>query len=88
MVSMDGAGDVYDYGRRLLKRIGWEVHLGGERWERITWVKVRGGDVLITVADGTTFRAGYMDAVRLRRPGLTGNLWNGVPLKPWRLRLW
>jgi hypothetical protein len=39
MVSMGGAGDVYDYGRRLLKRVGWEVHLGGERRERIIWVK-------------------------------------------------
>lgn len=67
---MDGAGDAYSYGRRLLKRIGWEIYLGGDRWRRITWVEVRGDEVLITVEDGTRFRAGYMDAVRLRRPGL------------------
>jgi hypothetical protein len=76
MVIMDGGGDdAYSYGRGLLRRIGWEIHLGGNQWERITWIEVRGDDVLITVEDGTTFRAGYMDAVRLRRPGLTGNLW-------------
>jgi hypothetical protein len=72
MVSMDGVGDAYSYGRGLLKRIGWEIHLGGDRWERVTWVEVRGDDALITVEDGTTFRVGYMDAVRLRRPGLAG----------------
>ena len=67
----------YCYGRKLLGRIGWEMYLGadgpgGERWEPITAVRIRGDHVLLTVADGTTYRAGYTDAVRCRRrrPGL------------------
>lgn len=72
---MSGPADPgsYCYGRKLLERIGWEIYLGGngaggERWEPITRVRIRGDQVLLTVADGTTYRAGYSDAVRCRRP--------------------
>lgn len=74
---MSGPADPgsYCYGRKLLGRVGWEMYLGasgsgGERWEPITAVRIRGDHVLLTVADGTTYRAGYTDAVRCRRPGL------------------
>jgi hypothetical protein len=68
-----GRPDSYCYGRKLLERVGWELFLGGdgsggERWEPISWVRVAGDQVLLTVADGTTYRAGYTDAVRCRRP--------------------
>ena len=68
-----GRPDSYCYGRKLLERVGWELFLGGngsggERWEPISWVRITGDQVLITVADGTTYRAGYTDAVRCRRP--------------------
>ena len=72
---MSGPADPgsYCYGRKLLERVGWEMYLGGngaggERWEPITRVRIRGDQVLLTVADGTTYRAGYSDAVRCRRP--------------------
>ncbi len=65
--------DSYCYGRKLLERVGWELFLGGngsggERWEPISRVRITGDQVLLTVADGTTYRAGYTDAVRCRRP--------------------
>ncbi len=74
----------YCYGRRLLERIGWEMYLGGngaggERWEPITRVRITGAQVLLTVADGTTYRAGYTDAVRCRRPRP-----GAAPLRPRR----
>ncbi len=65
--------DAYCYGRKLLERVGWDMYLGddghgGERWEPITRVAIAGDRVLLTVADGTTYAAGYTDAVRCRRP--------------------
>ena len=67
----------YCYGRKLLDRVGWEMYLGhdtqgSERWEPITGVRITSGQVRITVADGTTYAAGYADAVRCRRPERTG----------------
>jgi len=65
--------DAYCYGRKLLERVGWDMYLGddghgGERWEPIARVTIAGDRVLLTVADGTTYAAGYTDAVRCRRP--------------------
>jgi hypothetical protein len=70
-------GSAYCYGRKLLDRVGWEMYLGhdaegGERWEPITGVRVTGNQVQITVADGTTYAAGYTDAVRCRKPERSG----------------
>jgi hypothetical protein len=48
-----------------LKR-GWELWLGSG-WVVITSVRVSGEHVLIGAADGRTYRAGYLDAVRCRR---------------------
>jgi hypothetical protein len=64
---------IYCYGRRLRERIGWQMYLGEdedgrERWELITDVQVQGGDTLLTVEDGTTYRATHDQAVRCRRP--------------------
>jgi hypothetical protein len=66
--------DAYCYGRKLLERVGWEIYLGGDehgrdRWEPITRVRIAGDQVRITVTDGVTYVAGYVDAVRCRRPG-------------------
>jgi hypothetical protein len=68
-----GDPDAYCYGRKLLERVGWEIYLGGdehgrERWEPITQVRIAGDQVRITVTDGATYVAGYVDAVRCRRP--------------------
>ena len=52
----------------MRSRIGWELWLGADQWALITDVHIRGDDVLITVEDGTTFRAGYVDAIRCREP--------------------
>jgi hypothetical protein len=67
-----GELDAYCYGRKLLERVGWEIYLGGdehghERWEKITRVQIAGDKVRITVADGVTYVAGYVDAVHCRR---------------------
>jgi hypothetical protein len=68
-----GGSDAYCYGRKLLERVGWEIYLGGDehgrdRWEPITRVRIAGDQVRITVPDGVTYVAGYVDAVRCRRP--------------------
>ena len=49
-------------------RIGWELWLGAGNWALITDVHIHGDDVLITVEDGTTYRARYVDAIRCRKP--------------------
>ncbi len=49
-------------------RIGWELWLGAGNWALITDVHIRGDGVLITVEDGTTYRARYVDAIRCRKP--------------------
>ena len=64
---------IYCYGRHLRERIGWQMYPGEdengrERWELITDVQFQGGDALLTVEDGTTYRAAYDLAVRCRRP--------------------
>ena len=71
---MRGDPDAYCYGRKLLERVGWEIYLGGDeqgrdRWAPITRVRIAGDQVRITVTDGGTYVAGYVDAVRCRRPG-------------------
>ena len=38
----------------------------GDGWVAITSVRVNGDQVLIGAADGRTYRAGYLDAVRCR----------------------
>jgi len=53
---------------KMRRRIGWEPWLGAGQWALITGVHIRGDDVLITVEDGTAFRAGYVDAIRCREP--------------------
>jgi hypothetical protein len=70
-----GDSDAYCYGRKLLARVGWEIYLGDddhghERWEPIARVRISGDQVRITAADGVTYVAGYVDAVRCRRPAL------------------
>ena len=53
----------------MRSRIGWELWLGAGEWALLTDVHIRGDDVLITVEDGTTFRARrYVDAIRCREP--------------------
>jgi hypothetical protein len=69
---MGGDPDAYCYGKKLLERVGWEIYLGGdghgrERWEPIVRVRIKGDQVRITAADGVTYVAGYVDAVRCRR---------------------
>jgi hypothetical protein len=73
-----GAGE-YCYGKRLRERAGWQMYLGedaggGERWELITDVQFQRGDALLTVEDGTTYRAAYDQAVRCRRPPARTNV--------------
>jgi hypothetical protein len=70
---MNADPGAYCYGRKLRQRVGWEMYLGHdeqgrERWEPITDVQITGDQVRLTVADGTTYVAGYVDAVRCRRP--------------------
>jgi hypothetical protein len=81
--------DAYCYGRKLLERVGWEIYLGGDeqgrdRWEPITRVRIAGDQVRITVTDGVTYVAGYVDAVRCRRPGTTrpGTIGMGQAVRP------
>jgi hypothetical protein len=52
-------------------RRGWQLWLG-DHWAVIQAVRVRGDYVLITVAGGQVYRAGYADAVlsRTTPPGL------------------
>ena len=45
---------------------------GRDRWEPITRVRIAGDQVRITVMDGVTYVAGYVDAVRCRRRGRPG----------------
>jgi hypothetical protein len=52
----------------MRSRIGWELWLGTGQWALITDVHLDSDDVLITVEDGTTYRAGYLDAIRCREP--------------------
>jgi hypothetical protein len=75
---MGGDPDAYCYGKKLLDRVGWEIYLGGdghglERWEPIAGVRIKGDQVRITVADGVTYVAGYVDAVRCRRRSQAGS---------------
>jgi hypothetical protein len=84
-----GDPDAYCYGRKLLERVGWEIYLGGdeqghERWEPITRVRIAGDQVRITVTDGVTYVAGYVDAVRCRRPGTDrpGTIGVGQSVRP------
>jgi hypothetical protein len=44
------------------------MHIPGGRWPVIVRVDVKGPGVLITVEDGTVYRVGYVDAVRVRAP--------------------
>jgi hypothetical protein len=81
--------DAYCYGRKLLERVGWEIYLGGDeqgrdRWEPITRVRIAGDQVRITVTDGVTYVAGYVDAVRCRRPGTAspGTIGVGQAVRP------
>ena len=53
---------------KMRSRIGWEIWLDADKWALITDVHIRGDDVLITVGDGTTYRAGHVDAIRCREP--------------------
>lgn len=39
----------------------------GDGWAEVTAVRIAGESVLITVADGRTFRAGYGDAILSRK---------------------
>ena len=52
----------------MRSRIGWELWLRTGQWALIADVQFRGDDVLTTVEDGTTYRAGYLDAIRCREP--------------------
>ncbi len=53
----------------MRSRIGWELWLGAGQWALFTDVHIGGDQVLITVEDGTMFRAGYVDAIRCRKSG-------------------
>jgi hypothetical protein len=39
----------------------------GDGWTEVTAVRITGESVLITVADGRVFRAGYMNALLSRK---------------------
>jgi len=52
----------------MRSRIGWELWPGAGQWALITGVHIHGDDVLITIEDGTTFRARYADAIQCREP--------------------
>jgi len=60
---VDNDGETYYPAPRL--RRGWQLY-DGDGWPRIRAVRVVGQVVLITVEDGRTFRAGYLDAVCCR----------------------
>lgn len=60
---MDG-DDTYCQAPQLKR--GWELWVG-DGWVTITSVRVSGEHVLAGAADGRTYRAGYLDAVRYRR---------------------
>ena len=53
---------------KMRSRIGWQLWLGADQWALVTDVHIHGDDVLITVEDGTTYRARYVDAIRCRQP--------------------
>jgi hypothetical protein len=59
---------IYVQAPRLRDRLGWEMRVPGGRWPVIVRVDVKGPGVLITVEDGTVYRVGYVDAVRVRAP--------------------
>jgi hypothetical protein len=59
---------VYLQAPRLRDHLGWEMHIPGGQWPAIVRVDVEGPRVLITVDDGTVYRVGYVDAVRVRVP--------------------
>ena len=63
-----GNAVAYCQAGKMRDRRGWQLWLGDDDWAAITDVRIRGDDVLITVDDGRTFRAGYVDAVRCRQP--------------------
>jgi hypothetical protein len=54
------------YGQAFKLRRGRQLWIG-DAWADVTAVRVTGESVLITVADGRVFRAGYMDAVLSRK---------------------
>lgn len=54
------------YGQAYKLRRGRQLWTGDD-WADVTAVRIAGDHVLITVADGRVFRAGYMDAI-LSRP--------------------
>jgi hypothetical protein len=65
MTRRDDAGSgSYDQAHKI--RRGRQLWTG-DGWAEVTAVRVTGEDVLITVAVGRVFRAGYADAV-LSRP--------------------
>jgi hypothetical protein len=59
----DAGSGSYDQAHKL--RRGRQLWTGNE-WAEVTAVRVTGEGVLITVADGRVFRAGYADAVLSR----------------------
>ena len=63
-----GTSGTWCQASKMRNRIGWELWLGADQWALITDVHIRADDVLITVEDGTTYRARYADAVRCRKP--------------------
>jgi hypothetical protein len=63
-----GTSGTWCQARKMRSRIGWELWPGAGQWALITGVHIDGDDVLITIEDGTTFRARYVDAIQCREP--------------------
>jgi len=59
-------GDGGSYGQAYKVRRRWQLWIG-DGWAEVTKVRVVRENVLITVTDGRTFRAGYLDAVLTRK---------------------
>jgi hypothetical protein len=54
------------YGQAYKLRRGRQLWIGDD-WADVTAVRITGESVLITMADGRVFRAGYMDAILSRK---------------------
>lgn len=65
---MDSDGGAWCQAPRL--KVGWQLWLGAGLWVEITSLRVEGRYVLIGAADGKTYRAQYIDAIRYRTSAL------------------
>jgi hypothetical protein len=54
-----------EYHQAYKVRSGWQLWVG-DAWAEVIAVRISGDYVLLTIADGRVFRAGYVDAVLTR----------------------